>query len=65
MKLFKKIVILSAIVLSLGSSVAFGDCPQNKNFSSGDPQSVKKGDNADTSKDATATAPASSGKADK
>lgn len=30
MKLFKKIVILSAIVLSLGSSVAFGDCPQTK-----------------------------------
>ena len=52
MKLFKKIVILSAVVLSLGSSVAFGDCPQNKNFSSGGPDTVKKDDTADTSKDA-------------
>jgi len=45
MKLFKKVFILSVVVLSVGSSVAFG-CNADQQFTSGNADQVKVGDSA-------------------
>jgi hypothetical protein len=50
MKLFKKVLILSALTLSVGSSVAFGVCNSDQQFLSGTVGTpvVKAGDQTDS-----------------